>query len=121
MIRRIVNEVNFQARPIDEFDQSFQKLSSRARILRTVIQINRQSPDLRKLVLHAGPPCSQTVAPEVACFVMSEDQRQRSGQQNQDTERNQFLFCRRIMIPRFGDVSFAVGPCFPPPASIHPD
>ena len=65
--------MNDQPRPVGEFDHAFQKLRPRAGVLRTVIQINRQSSHLQKLVLDAGPPGAQTVAPKVARFVMAED------------------------------------------------
>lgn len=102
--------MNFQTRPVRKFNHAFQELRPRSGILWTVVQINRQSSHVRKLIFDARPPRSQTVAPEVARFVMAEDQRQSTGQHNQYAKRNQFLFRRRIMIPGLGDFAFAVGP-----------
>jgi hypothetical protein len=78
-----------------------------------------KTPNFRKLTSRARPPGSQTVAPEVTGFVMPKQQRQGSGDQDENTKRNQFLLRRRIMIPAFGDVAFAVGPCFSPPKRIR--
>ena len=119
VIRRIVEQVDFQTRPVRKLDHSFEKLCSRTRVLRTIIQVDRQTLHFGKTVFHAQPPRTQTVAPEVARLMASEDQSQRAGQQNQNSERHQFVFGRRIMIPAFGDFAFAVGPCFFPPKRIR--
>ena len=92
VIRRVVHEVNFQPRPVGEFDLPFQKLRPCAGVLRAVVEIDREPSDFGKLIADAGPPPLQTVAPEVARFVLAEDQRQRAGQQNQHAERNPFFF-----------------------------
>src|SRR5690606_30096515 len=91
VIRWIVQQVDFQTRPVRKFAQTFEKLCPRPRVLGPVIQIDRQSPDLWESVSHALPPDAQAVAPEVAGFMMTKDQCQRAGQQNQHTKRNQLL------------------------------
>ena len=113
--------MDFQTGPVRELDQAFEKLRPRSGVLRPVVQIDRQTPHFRKLTSHARPPGSQTVAPEVTCFVMTKQQRQCSGDQDQNAKGNQFFFRRRIMIPAFGDFAVAVGSCFSPPMRIRPN
>ena len=112
--------MNFQPGPVGKFDHTFEKLCPRSRVFRTIIKRDRQSPDLGELVLDAGPPSPQAVAPEVARFVMAEDQRQSTGQKNQHTQRDQLLFRGRIVIPTFDHFAVTVGPRFSPLMRIHP-
>jgi hypothetical protein len=121
VIRWVVDQANFQAGPVGEFDHAFEKLSSCARVLRAVVQVDHQTPNFAKSVTDQLPPRSQTVTPEVACFMIAEEQRQRAGDQNQNAEGNQFLLCWRIMVPAFGDLALAVRSRFFPPTRTRPD
>ncbi len=121
MIRRVVDQANFQSRPIGKFNHAFEKLSPSSRVLRAVIQIDHQTPHFAKSVADQFPPRAQAVTPEVACFMAAEQQRQRGGGQNQNAEGNQFLFGRRIMVPTFGDLTFTVRSRFFPPTRTRPD
>lgn len=121
MIRRVVDQANFQAGPVGEFDHAFEKLSSCARVLRAVVEVDHQTSHFAKSMTDPLPPRAQTVAPEVACFMAAEQQRQRAGDQNQNAEGNQFLFGRRIMVPALGDLALAVRSRFFPPTRTRPD
>lgn len=120
MIRWVVDQANLQAGPVGEVDHAFEKLSSCARVLRAVVQVDHQTSHLAKAMTDQVPPRSQTVTPEVTCFMAAEQQRQCAGDQNQNAEGNQFLFGWRIMIPAFGDLTLAIRSRFFPPMRIRP-
>lgn len=121
MIRWIVDQVDFQSRPVGEFHHAFEKLSPHARIFGAVVQVDNQSPDSAKLASHAAPPDPQAIAPKVARFVVAKEQHQCTGRENQNTEGNQFLLGRRIVVPALGDIAFTVGSRFFPPMRTRLD
>ena len=53
--------------------------------------------------------------------MVSKQERQAARGENQDAERNQLLFCWRIVIPALGYITLAVGSGFSPPKSIRPN
>ena len=49
MIGRIVDQVNFQTRPVGKLNHSLEKLGASARVLGTIVKINHQTSYLAEL------------------------------------------------------------------------
>lgn len=113
--------MNFKPRPIGKLNHPFEKLGPNPRILRSIIQIHNQAPDATACVSHTCPPRTQTITPEITCFVIAKQQCQCPGRQNQNAKRNQLFFGGRIMVPAFNDMTMTVSPCFSPPRRILPN
>jgi hypothetical protein len=119
VVRRIVHQPNFQAGPVGELDHAFEKLRSRARVLRTVVEINHQSPQVWIRGLNALPPGAQAIGPEIACFALSEQKCQGTRGENENAERYQFFLGGRVVIPALGDFACGISSAFSPPRRIR--
>lgn len=58
VIGRIVDQVNFQTRPVGKLNHSLEKLSPSARVLGAIVKINHQTFYLAKLTADRLPPDS---------------------------------------------------------------
>ena len=120
MIRRIVDQTDFQAGPVGKFDHPTQVLSRDARVLWAVVQINDQASNATAPATDTGPPGLHAVAPEVAALAVAEDERQQSCLQDQHSEGHQLSFRWRVVIETLDYLAVTIGSSFFPPESIHP-
>jgi len=120
VIGRIVDQTNFETRPVCKLHDPAEKLARHARILRAIVQIDYQPANPPTLRSNTRPPPLHAVAPKITALVTAKNQCQQAAAQHQHAKRNQLGLGRRIVIERLGHVSLRISPRFSPPSSTRP-
>ena len=56
VVRRVVNQAELPTRPVGELHHSLEELRAAAAVVRAVVQVDDQSPDVRELCSRVVPP-----------------------------------------------------------------